>query len=43
MKFAVGYFPTDEGIDPATLGQMVEQCGFESLLFTDHTHTPASR
>jgi len=43
VKFAVGYFPTDEGIDPATLAQMVEQRGFESLLFTDHTHTPASR
>ncbi len=43
MKFAVGYFPTDEGIDPATLAQMVEQRGFESLLFTDHTHIPASR
>ena len=43
MKFAVGYFPTDEGIDPATLARMVEERPFESLFFTDHTHIPASR
>lgn len=43
MKFGVGYFPTDEGIDPVTLARMVEERGFESLFFTDHTHIPASR
>lgn len=43
MKFGVGYFPTDEGIDPATLARMLEQRRFESLFFTDHTHIPASR
>ena len=43
MKFAVGYFPTDEGIDPETLARMVEERPFESLFFTDHTHIPASR
>ncbi|MDX6583920.1 MAG: hypothetical protein QOI10_3104 [Solirubrobacterales bacterium] len=43
MKFAVGYFPTDEGIDPVTLARMVEERPFESLFFTDHTHIPASR
>ncbi len=43
MKFAVGYFPTDEGIDPSTLARMVEERPFESLFFTDHTHIPASR
>ena len=43
MKFAVGYFPTDEGIDPTTLARMVEERPFESLFFTDHTHIPASR
>ena len=43
MKFAVGYFPTDEGIEPATLARMVEERPFESLFFTDHTHIPASR
>ena len=43
MKFAVGYFPTDEGIDPVTLARMVEERPFESLFFPDHTHIPASR
>jgi alkanesulfonate monooxygenase SsuD/methylene tetrahydromethanopterin reductase-like flavin-dependent oxidoreductase (luciferase family) len=43
VKFAVGYFPTDEGIDPPTLARMVEDRPFESLFFTDHTHIPASR
>ncbi len=43
MKFAVGYFPTDRGIDPVTLARMVEERPFESLFFTDHTHIPASR
>ncbi|MFI5122651.1 MAG: LLM class F420-dependent oxidoreductase [Vicinamibacteria bacterium] len=43
MKFAVGYFPTDDGIDPVTLARMVEDRPFESLFFTDHTHIPAAR
>lgn len=43
MRFAVGYFPTDEGIDPATLARMVEERPFEALFFADHTHIPASR
>ena len=43
MKFGIGYFPTDEGIDPPTLARMCEERGFESLFFTDHTHIPAGR
>jgi probable F420-dependent oxidoreductase len=43
VKFAVGYFPTAEGVDPLTLARMVEERPFESLFFTDHTHIPASR
>jgi probable F420-dependent oxidoreductase len=43
LKFGIGYFPTDEGIDPATLARMCEERGFESLFFVDHTHIPASR
>ena len=43
MKFGVGYFPTDEGVDPVTLAHLCEQRGIESLLFTDHTHIPAGR
>jgi probable F420-dependent oxidoreductase len=43
VKFGIGYFPTDEGIDPPTLARMCEERGFESLFFTDHTHIPAAR
>jgi probable F420-dependent oxidoreductase len=43
VRFGIGYFPTDEGADPATLARLVEEREFESLLFTDHTHIPAGR
>jgi probable F420-dependent oxidoreductase len=43
MDFAVGYFVTDETVEPATLGRMVEERGFEALLLAEHTHIPASR
>jgi probable F420-dependent oxidoreductase len=43
MRFGIGYFPTDEGIDPPALARLVEERGFESLFFTDHTHIPVSR
>ncbi len=36
-------FPTDVAIDPVTLGKAVEQRGFESLWFPEHSHIPASR
>src|ERR671934_2740332 len=43
MKFGIAMFPTDEAVDPATLARMVEERGFESLFFPEHTHIPASR
>lgn len=43
MDFGIGYFPTEESTDPAILARMCEDRGFESLFFTDHTHTPAAR
>lgn len=43
MKFGVGIFPTAEVQDPAQLGRMAEERGFECLLFPEHTHIPASR
>jgi len=43
MKFGIAIFPTDYAVDPGTLAQMVEERGFESLWFPEHTHIPASR
>jgi probable F420-dependent oxidoreductase len=43
VKFGIGYFPTDEGVDPATLARLIEERPFESLFVADHTHIPASR
>src|SRR4029434_8206206 len=43
MKFGIAMFPTDYAVDPATLAQMVEERGFESLWFAEHTHIPTSR
>ena len=36
-------FPTDDAVDPATLARLVEERGFESLHFPEHTHIPVSR
>jgi probable F420-dependent oxidoreductase len=43
MKFGVAIFPTEDVPTPAELGRMAEDRGFESLLFPEHTHIPASR
>ena len=43
MKFGVAIFPTEDVQDPAELGRMAEERGFESLFFPEHTHIPASR
>lgn len=43
MDFGIGYFPTHDAVRPDVLARLVEERGFESLLFTDHTHIPASR
>ena len=43
MKFGVTMFPTDYSISPAELAGAVEERGFESLFFPEHTHIPASR
>ena len=43
MKFGVAIFPTADLPDPAQLARMAEERGFESLLFPEHTHIPASR
>ncbi|PON18826.1 LLM class F420-dependent oxidoreductase [Candidatus Entotheonella serta] len=43
MKFGVFMFPTGYAINPVELGKTVEELGFESLFFPEHTHIPASR
>jgi probable F420-dependent oxidoreductase len=43
MDFGIGFFATDQSVDPATLARMVEERGFESLFLAEHTHIPASR
>jgi probable F420-dependent oxidoreductase len=37
------FFPTDYAIAPDEIARMAEERGFESLLFPEHTHIPASR
>jgi probable F420-dependent oxidoreductase len=43
MKFGIAVFPADYAADPATIARLVEQRGFESLFFPEHTHIPVSR
>ncbi len=43
MRIGLVMFPTDYSIGPADLGRAAEERGFESLLFPEHTHIPASR
>ena len=40
MQFGVNMFPTDYAIDPVRLGREVEDRGFDSLWFPEHTHIP---
>ncbi|MFL5906253.1 MAG: LLM class F420-dependent oxidoreductase, partial [Solirubrobacterales bacterium] len=43
MDFGINMFPTDYAVDPDELARLAEERGFESLLFPEHTHIPASR
>ena len=43
MEFGIVMFATDYAIRPDELAREVEQRGFESLWFPEHTHIPASR
>src|SRR5580658_7054793 len=43
MDFGVMMFPTEYSIGPSELARIVEQRGYESLFFPEHTHIPASR
>src|SRR6059058_5903234 len=43
MEFGVAIFPTEDAQLPSEVARMAEERGFESLLFPEHTHIPASR
>jgi len=43
VDFGVAMFPTDYAVPPDALARMVEERGFESLFFPEHTHIPVSR
>jgi alkanesulfonate monooxygenase SsuD/methylene tetrahydromethanopterin reductase-like flavin-dependent oxidoreductase (luciferase family) len=43
MLYGIAVFPADYAADPATIARLVEERGFESLHFPEHTHIPASR
>lgn len=43
MDIGVFIFPTDQIMQPVELGQAVEERGFESLWFPEHSHIPSSR
>jgi probable F420-dependent oxidoreductase len=43
MRFGVHIFPTDESVEVDVLSKEVEDRGFESLWFPEHTHIPTSR
>lgn len=42
MKLGIAMFPTDFAIRPDELARAVEERGFESLFFAEHTHLPAT-
>ena len=43
LDFGLAIFPADYAIEPAELGRLAEERGFESLWFPEHTHIPVSR
>jgi probable F420-dependent oxidoreductase len=43
VERGIALFPTHYSIQPAELARLVEQRGFESLWFTEHTHIPVKR
>ena len=43
MHYGVVMFPTEYAIPPDELARALEERGFESVWFPEHTHIPASR
>jgi probable F420-dependent oxidoreductase len=42
MEIGVATFPTHDAVSPGDMARLVEERGFEALLFAEHTHIPAS-
>ena len=42
-KFGISMFPTDYSIQPTDMAIAVEERGFDSLFFPEHTHIPSNR
>jgi probable F420-dependent oxidoreductase len=42
-RYGITLFPTDYSIQPPELARAVEERGFDSLFFPEHTHIPANR
>ncbi len=42
-NFGISMFPTDTAIQPVELARAVEERGFDSIFFPEHTHIPTSR
>ncbi|HEX9644161.1 MAG TPA: TIGR03619 family F420-dependent LLM class oxidoreductase [Acidimicrobiia bacterium] len=43
MRFGIMMFPADRTMQPVEFGAAVEQRGFESVWFPEHSHIPTSR
>jgi probable F420-dependent oxidoreductase len=43
VRYGIAMFPADYAVEPGTLARMVEERGFESLFFPEHTHIPVDR
>ncbi|HKJ00561.1 MAG TPA: LLM class F420-dependent oxidoreductase [bacterium] len=43
MEYGIMMFPSDFSMPPGDFARAVEERGFESVLFPEHTHIPASR
>lgn len=43
MDFGIAYFPTHNAMGPDAMARLVEDRGYDSLFFSEHTHIPASR
>jgi probable F420-dependent oxidoreductase len=43
METGVAIFATHDAIDPGAVARLVEERGFESLFFPEHSHIPANR